>query len=130
DIPPAVAVVNPRRADCTSPYKSLAGVGVAFRLAQAVLREAAQQSWCRLSPDEAAEVERKLLDLVAVGTIADMMPLTGENRLLVQRGLEEIRHGQRPGLFALMETASLTPQRVTSTDISFRIAPRINAAGR
>lgn len=130
DLPPALAVVNPRRADCTSPYKSLAGVGVAFRLAQAVLREAAQQPWCRLSPDQAAEVERKLLDLVAVGTIADMMPLTGENRLLVQRGLEEIRHGERPGLFALMETASLTPKRVTSTDISFRIAPRINAAGR
>jgi single-stranded-DNA-specific exonuclease len=130
DLPPALAVINPQRRDCESPYKRLAGVGVAYRLAQAVLREASQQSWCKLSPEEAAEVERSLLDLVAVGTVADLMPLTGENRSLVRRGLDQLRRGQRVGLYTLLETASVTPQAVDSTAISFRIAPRINAAGR
>ncbi|MBX2997584.1 MAG: single-stranded-DNA-specific exonuclease RecJ [Caldilineaceae bacterium] len=130
DLPPALAVINPQRADCGSSFKRLAGVGVAFRLAQAVLRAVAEAPWSKQSPDEAAETERSLLDLVAVGTIADMLPLIGENRSLVRRGLEEMRRGQRVGLFALLESASTSPKSVDSTIISFRIAPRINAAGR
>jgi single-stranded-DNA-specific exonuclease len=130
DLPSALAVINPQRADCTSPFKRLAGVGVAFRLAQSVLRTVAEEPWSKQSPDEAAETERSLLDLVAVGTVADLMPLTGENRSLVRRGLEELRRGQRVGLFALLESASVTLQSVDSAAISYRIAPRINAAGR
>ncbi|MBI1295187.1 single-stranded-DNA-specific exonuclease RecJ [bacterium] len=130
ELPRAVAVINPRRADCRSTFKSLAGVGVAYRLAQAVLRVMAQSPKHRLTPDEAVEIETKLLDLVAVGTVADLMPLTGDNRSLVRRGLAQIRLGQRVGLYTLLESASVSPQSVDTAAISFRIAPRINAAGR
>jgi single-stranded-DNA-specific exonuclease len=130
ELPPALAVINPQQKDCKSPYKRLAGVGVAYRLAQAVLRAIAEEPWGKLSPDEAAEVERSLLDLVAVGTVADMMPLNGENRSLVRRGLVELRKGQRTGFYTLMDISGLSPKAADSTAISFRIAPRINAAGR
>ncbi len=130
ELPPALAVVNPQRADCTSGFQRLAGVGVAYRLAQAILRATSQQPWSALVPDQVAELEASLLDLVAIGTVADMMPLTGENRSLVQRGLEKLQETQRPGLGSLFQHASLRPQAVDSTAISFRIAPRINAAGR
>jgi single-stranded-DNA-specific exonuclease len=130
ELPLARAVINPQRVDCGSPYKRLAGVGVAFRLAQAVLRAIAEEPWGRLSPDEAAEAERALLDLVAVGTVADLMPLNGENRSLVRRGLAELQKGQRTGLYTLMDISAVTPKAVDCSAISFRIAPRINAAGR
>lgn len=142
ELPAALAVINPQR-DATNrhalqgevrapkqPWQYLAGVGVAYRLAQGVLRAISQLRWSHLSPDEAAEEERALLDLVAIGTVADMMPLQGENRSLVRRGLAELRQGKRVGLYALMEAASVSPAGVDSTEISFRIAPRINAAGR
>lgn len=131
ELPPALAVINPRRPDHKEPvFDSLAGVGVAYRLAQAVLRAASQKARSPLSTEQAELYEQELLDLVALGTIADMMPLVGENRSLVSRGLKKLAEGQRVGLFALMEVAALNPASVDSTSVSFRLAPRINAAGR
>jgi len=131
ELPPALAVINPRRADNpTTTFGSLAGVGVAFRLAQGVLRAISQRPNATISDEQAAECEAELLDLVALGTIADMMPLVGENRSLVQRGLVQLSQGQRVGLFALMEVAGMQPAHVNSSSVSFRLAPRINAAGR
>ncbi|MGB5048619.1 MAG: single-stranded-DNA-specific exonuclease RecJ [Caldilineaceae bacterium] len=129
-LPPALAVINPRQSDDRTSFNTLAGVGVAYRLAQAVLRAVAQDSRFALSAEEADEFEIQLLDLVALGTIADMMPLVGENRSLVRRGLAQLSQGQRVGLFALMEVAGMQPASVDSTTVSFRLAPRINAAGR
>jgi single-stranded-DNA-specific exonuclease len=130
ELPPALAVINPRRPDCPAHTPELAGVGVAYRLAQAVLRAAAQSGVSRLTPDQVATVEETLLDLVALGTVADVMPLLGENRSLVQRGLTQINWAVRPGLAALMEKAGLKKGGVDATAIAFRLAPRLNAAGR
>jgi single-stranded-DNA-specific exonuclease len=129
ELPPALAVINPRRADCPSRFDRLAGVGVAYRLAQAVLRAVANNGG-RLTADGAAEVEESLLDLVALGTVADMMPLLGQNRTLVRRGLALLNRQPRVGIEALMQVADLRPGGVDSTAISFRLAPRLNAAGR
>lgn len=129
-LPPALAVINPRQSDDHTSFETLAGVGVAYRLAQAVLRAVSQRPGATLSAEQAAEYEIELLDLVALGTIADMMPLVGENRSLVRRGLAQLAQGQRVGLFALMEVAGMQPASVDSTTVSFRLAPRINAAGR
>ena len=129
-LPPALAVINPQRADCTGCFRRLAGVGVAYRLAQATLRAVAHQPWSALTPDQAAELETELLDLVAIGTVADMMPLRVENRDLVRRGLVQLNQTQRPGLSMLMEYAGVGKGRADATSISFAIAPRINAAGR
>jgi single-stranded-DNA-specific exonuclease len=130
ELPPALAVINPRRADCPSRFDGLAGVGVAYRLAQAVLRAVSNNGGGRLTPDGAAEVEESLLDLVALGTVADMMPLLGQNRTLVRRGLASLNRKPRVGIEALMQVAELRPGSVDSTAISFRLAPRLNAAGR
>jgi len=130
ELPPALAVINPRRPDCPSKFDRLAGVGVAFRLAQAVLRAAAQEKWCTLTLEQAADVEAGLLDLVALGTVADMMPLLGENRDLVRRGLAALNAQPRVGLEALMLQSDLRAGAVDATAISFRLAPRLNAAGR
>ncbi|MFN8444066.1 MAG: single-stranded-DNA-specific exonuclease RecJ [Caldilineaceae bacterium] len=131
ELPPALAVINPRRADCPSKFDRLAGVGVAYRLAQAVLRAVAQQKWSRIKGEEAELIETQLLDLVALGTVADMMPLLGENRSLVHRGLQQINQPlPRLGLRALMQQADLRHGSVDTAAISFRLAPRINAAGR
>lgn len=130
DLPPALAVINPRRPDCPSKFDRLAGVGVAFRLAQAVLRAASHERWCRLEPGEITDIEASLLDLVALGTVADMMPLLGENRSLVRRGLATLNEAPRVGLEALMLQSDLRMGAVDATGISFRLAPRLNAAGR
>ena len=130
ELPLAVAVVNPQRQDVPNPRSRLAGVGVAYRLAQAVLRTATTEGRAKLDADQAALVEQELLDLVALGTVADMMPLLGENRSLVRRGLAQLNLAQRPGLAALMQVADLRPGTVDATAISFRLGPRINAAGR
>jgi single-stranded-DNA-specific exonuclease len=129
-LPPALAVVNPRRLNGAADLDRLAGVGVAFRLAQAVLRTVADGPGGRLAPDAAEDIEAELLDLVALGTVADMMPLLGENRSLVRRGLAVLNTKPRPGLAALFHYSDLRPGSVDTTAISFRLAPRINAAGR
>lgn len=130
ELPPALAVINPRRADCKSGTPELAGVGVAYRLAQGVLRAVAQKSWGRIDPEEVEALEQGLLDLVALGTVADMMPVTGPNRSLIHRGIGQMQQNQRAGLAALMEHAAVNPRTVDSNAVSFRLAPRINAAGR
>ncbi|MEM7539905.1 MAG: single-stranded-DNA-specific exonuclease RecJ [Chloroflexota bacterium] len=130
DLPPALAVINPRRIDCQSNFKSLAGVGVAYRLAQGVLRTVAQQPWGVINEEQAAEIELTLLDFVAIGTVADVMPLLGQNRTLVQRGLRQLNKTERPGLRELMAVSDLRPGGVDAMAIGFRLGPRINAAGR
>jgi len=129
-LPPALAVINPKRADNPGAFDGLAGVGVAYRLAQGVLRAVAEREGSSLSKERAQEIESELLDLVALGTVADMLPLVGENRSLVQRGLVQLNHTQRPGLLALYAVASVQPGTVDATTIGFQLAPRINAAGR
>lgn len=126
-LPTAEAVVNPRCDSCPYPFKTLAGAGVAFKLAQALLRSNRQVP---LRTTQKTLEETALLDLVALGTVADMVPLLGENHVLVRRGLVEINAARRPGLSALMQVANLTPGRITSTTIGYVIAPRLNAAGR
>ncbi len=118
-IPEAAAVVDPHRPDCPYPFKGLAGVGVALKLAMAAA-----------GPDRAGLVFRESADLAAVGTVADVMPMTGENRTIVQTGLAALAHPRRVGLAQLMEEAGLGDKPVTSVSIGYTLAPRINAAGR
>ena len=117
-LPKAVAVVDPRRRDDTSPFKGLCGAGVAFKLCAAL-------DGC--PPEEMLEY---CGDLAAVGTVADVMPLTGENRTLVKSGLRQLQQTDRPGLEALLEEVGLAGRPVTAENVSYAIAPRINAAGR
>ncbi len=126
-LPPANAVINPRREDCSYPFKDLAGAGVAFKLAQALLRVNRNVP---LKTTYAALDEQALLDLVALGTVADMVPLLGENHILVARGLEQLNESRRPGLAALLSVVGVTPGQVTEDTISYVLAPRVNAAGR
>ncbi len=119
ELPPACAILNPRRADCRYPEKGLAGVGVAFKLAQAILGE-------RLS----GRLLESFLKIVAIGTIADVVPLLGENRVIARFGLAALRQPAQSGLAALIELAGLAGREITAGDVAFRIAPRLNAAGR
>ena len=128
-LPDACAVINPRRPDCAYPFKSLAGVGVAYRLAQALLKSPLALLGRGAGGEGAASVD-DLLDLVAVGTIADVVPLTGENRWLVREGLKRINASPRPGLKALIEAASARRGSITAETVGFTLAPRLNAAGR
>jgi len=121
ELPPALAVVNPKRDDDPYPEKFLAGVGLAYKIAQAL--------FLRLRPQEADRV-RDALDLVALGTVADLAPLQGENRHLVRAGLHRLRRPQRQGLFSLIQVSGLKPDRLTATHIGFMLGPRLNAAGR
>jgi single-stranded-DNA-specific exonuclease len=118
-LPDAVAIVNPLRPGCTYPFKSLAGVGVTFKLVERLLRG-------RGGLDRA----RRYLDAVALGTIADVVPLVGENRVLARLGLDRLNHEPRLGLRALIAVSSLAGKRITSGHVAFVLAPRINAAGR
>ena len=126
-LPPADAVLNPRRPENTDEFGLLAGVGVAFKLAQALIRTSAAlgTGGARTSPDE-----ESLLDLVALGTVADIVPLIGENRSLVSAGLRRINSARRPGLAALMDVAGVAPGTVDTHTIGYILAPRLNAAGR
>jgi single-stranded-DNA-specific exonuclease len=120
-LPPASAILNPRQAGCPYPFKELSGVGIAFKLLQAFYgSEAGDECW-------------PLLDLVALGTVADLVPLVGENRILVKHGLDHLTVTTRPGIRALAEVAGIplsSPGGVTPGRIAFGLAPRINAAGR
>ncbi len=126
-LPPALAVINPKREDDPYPFKGLAGVGVAYKLAQALTRVERQLPLRRGPGIEDLE---EYLDLVALGTVADIVPLVGENRTLVHRGLERLNRPARPGILALMEAAGIRPGNVDTMAIGFMLAPRINAAGR
>ena len=122
-LPNAYAVVNPHRHDSTYPWKDLAGVGVAFKTMQAVIR--------LMKPEWESSFLRNYLDLVACGTVADVMPLKGENRVFAHYGLEALRNTKKTGLRALLEGAQIdTSRRLTSESVGFGIAPRINAIGR
>lgn len=116
-LPPAVAVVDPHRPDCTYPFKGLAGVGVALKLAMAI------------APDPQAVLDT-YADLAAVGTVADVMPMTGENRAIVRLGLAELNHPRRLGLALLIRESGLADKPVTSVSVGYTLAPRINASGR
>jgi single-stranded-DNA-specific exonuclease len=120
--PDVYAFVNPRREDCDYPFKELAGVGVVLKLLQALVGE-----FGLAAPDQ---VVRENLDVVALGTIADVVPLAGENRILAKLGIEELRKSTRPGLVALRQISRLADKRLEASDVSFVLAPRINAAGR
>ena len=119
-LPDAVAVVDAYRPDDTSPYKHFSGVGIAFKLLMAL-------------EDGAGDVEDLLeaySDLAAIGTIGDIMPLTGENRTLIRAGLERLSQSDRPGVQALLENAGVAGKALTSTNVAFTLVPRINATGR
>lgn len=116
-LPDAVAVVDPHRPDCTYPHRNLSGVGVAFKLAAAL--SGSQE-----------EVLEQYADMVCLGTVADVMPLQGENRVFVSRGLELLRATKRPGIAALMAHSGCAPDSLSASSIGFMLAPRINAAGR
>lgn len=118
-LPPASSIVNPRQPNDEYPFKDLAGVGVAYKLAEAISSQLEGPSQIQNS-----------LDLVAIGTIADMVPLIGENRHLVQQGLRIINDSARPGLDALIHVSGVQPGSINSGTIGFGLAPRINAAGR
>ena len=117
ELPEAAAVVDPKRSDCNYPSQDLAGVGVAFKLL------------CALE-GSAEPMLKRYADLVAVGTIADVMPLVGENRYIVKRGLEKLQNDPRPGFRALIEESGLGEKKITATNVGFTLAPRLNASGR
>ncbi|MCB0198476.1 MAG: single-stranded-DNA-specific exonuclease RecJ [Anaerolineae bacterium] len=127
-LPPALAAINPKRADCDYPFKGLAGVGLAYKLAQGLLRT---QQQAPIRRDLTVDLdEADLLDLVALGTVADLAPLLDENRALVQRGLERINQPHRPGLQALINKTGLALGQISASSIGYILGPRINAAGR
>ena len=124
ELPPALAVINPKQPDCLYPFKLLAGVGVAYKLAQGLLLAQKRRN------ETPTLTTEDLLDLVALGTVADLVPLLGENRELVRRGLVKLKESPRPGVEALMADAGMRRGSVDATAIGFRLGPRLNAAGR
>ncbi|BAP40789.1 single-stranded-DNA-specific exonuclease RecJ [Pseudomonas sp. 21LCFQ010] len=127
-LPAADAIVNPNQPGCSFPSKSLAGVGVMFYVLMALRARLREIGWF----DQRAQPNLgELLDLVALGSVADVVPLDANNRILVHQGLMRIRAGRaRPGLRAILEVARRDPSRITSTDLGFILGPRLNAAGR
>ena len=118
NLPNAAAVINPQRLDCSYPDKQLAGVGVAFKLCQALWRDMKGQDFL------------EDLDIVALGTIADIVPLLGENRRMVKQGLEQLRNTDKIGLQALLEACDLNGKKIDAGHVGFILGPRLNAAGR
>ena len=127
ELPPALAVVNPKRAGEAYPFEMLAGVGVALLLALGVRARLREEGWFKTHPEPNL---RGYLDLVALGTAADVVPILGENRILVREGLKVLGETRRSGLLALKEVAGMNGKTVSFRDLCFRLAPRINAAGR
>lgn len=124
ELPAALAVINPKQPDCSYPFKGLAGVGLAFKLAQALFRVQKQMA------GPGSLTEESLLDLVALGTVSDLAPLLDENRSLVREGLTALNTASRPGVEALMAGTGLRRGDVDAAAIGFRLGPRLNAAGR
>jgi single-stranded-DNA-specific exonuclease len=121
-LPPAFAILNPKRADCQYPDKNLAGCGVAFKLAQALLK--------KFRPELTEKTLASYLKIVAIGTVADVVPLLGENRIIARNGLAGLAQPSHAGLQALLDVAGLNGEEVSAGDVAFRVAPRLNAAGR
>jgi len=129
-LPNADAIVNPNQPDCQFASKSIAGVGVAFYLMTAIRAELRQRNWYELQGIEQPNLAM-LLDIVALGTVADVVSLDPNNRILVQAGLQRVRAGRcRPGITALLEVAKRDPSKIVAADFGFAVGPRLNAAGR
>lgn len=124
NLPPALAVINPKRHGDIYPDKDLAGVGIAYKIAEALLSDDGQSSVGN------GQLLNSLLDLVALGTVADLAPLVGENRVLVKKGLKQMRQTTRQGLFSLAAVADISLSKVNAGNIGFGLGPRLNAAGR
>jgi single-stranded-DNA-specific exonuclease len=127
ELPPAVAVINPHRRDCSFPDKGLCAAGLAFYLVIGLRAKLREAGWFAGSQEPDI---RRYLDIVTLGTIADMVPLKGVNRTLIRRGLVELAGSERPGVLALKQVAGIPSGAVTAGQVGFQLAPRINAAGR
>jgi single-stranded-DNA-specific exonuclease len=127
ELPPAVAVINPHRKDCLFPDKGLCAAGLAFYLVIGLRARLREQGWFIGSAEPDL---RRYLDIVTLGTIADMVPLKGVNRTLIRRGLNELATSVRPGVVALKDVAGIAAGEVSAGQVGFRLGPRINAAGR
>ena len=127
ELPPAVAVINPHRKDCSFPDKGLCAAGLAFYLVIGLRAKLREAGWFTGSGDPDI---RRYLDIVTLGTIADMVPLKGVNRTLIRRGLVELAESARPGVLALKQVARIPPGAVSAGQVGFQLGPRINAAGR
>ena len=127
DIPPALAVINPKRSDCPAGLQNLAGVGVAFFLLISLRTYMREKGFWQQRQEPNL---KSYCDLVALGTVADMVPLVDENRILCKTGLGMINTGHRPGLTALAQASGIGNETLGAEDIAFRLAPRLNAAGR
>ncbi len=126
-LPVAFAVVNPQRPDCTSGLKELCGCGVAFYLIRALRAEGRKRAWW---PAGSEPNLKQHLDLVVMATAADMVPLTGDNHILVKQGLEVLKNSVKPGVAALLESAGIAHRDIAPSHLGFAIGPRINASGR
>ncbi len=124
NLPPALAVINPKQHGDPYPDKDLAGVGIAYKIAEALIQEMGNVK------DDIRFPLSSLLDLVALGTVADLAPLVGENRVLVRQGLRQMRQTTRQGLFSLAAVSELNLAKVNAMNIGFMLGPRLNAAGR
>lgn len=129
-LPEAAAIVNPNQPGCDFASKNLAGVGVMFYLLSVLRSQLSQRQWFEQNNVTAPNLAQ-FLDIVALGTVADVVPLDQNNRILVKQGLERIRAGQcRPGISALLQVAKREPHRLVASDLGFAVGPRLNAAGR